>query len=51
MYIKELKFLVALVRERTISTERPPLFDEVNANFCGKRGGSRVIQRGGSLQL
>jgi hypothetical protein len=26
---------VALVRERTIPTERPPLVGEVNANFCG----------------
>jgi hypothetical protein len=26
---------VALVRKRTISTERPPLVDEVSANFCG----------------
>jgi hypothetical protein len=26
---------VALVRERTISTERPPLVNEVSANFCG----------------
>jgi hypothetical protein len=24
-----------LVRKRTIPTERPPLVDEVNANFCG----------------
>jgi hypothetical protein len=28
---------VALVRERTIPTERPPLVGEVAANFCGKR--------------
>jgi hypothetical protein len=28
---------MALVRERTIPTERPPLVDEVSANFCGKR--------------
>jgi hypothetical protein len=26
---------VALVRERTIPTERPPLVGEVGANFCG----------------
>jgi hypothetical protein len=26
---------VALVRERTIPTERPPLVDEVSAKFCG----------------
>jgi hypothetical protein len=26
---------VALVRERTIPTERPPLVDKVSANFCG----------------
>jgi hypothetical protein len=26
---------VALVRERTILTERPPLVGEVSANFCG----------------
>jgi hypothetical protein len=25
---------LALVRERTTSTERPPLVDEVSANFC-----------------
>jgi hypothetical protein len=25
----------ALVRERTIPTERPPLVGEVTANFCG----------------
>jgi hypothetical protein len=28
---------VALVREGTIPTERPPLVGEVSANFCGKR--------------
>jgi hypothetical protein len=27
----------ALVRERTIPTERPPLVGEVSANFCGWR--------------
>jgi hypothetical protein len=26
---------MALVRERTIPTERPPLVDEVSATFCG----------------
>jgi len=26
---------VALVRERTIPTERPPQVGEVSANFCG----------------
>jgi hypothetical protein len=26
---------VALVRKRTMPTERPPLVDEVSANFCG----------------
>jgi hypothetical protein len=26
---------VALVRKRTIPTERPPLVGEVGANFCG----------------
>jgi len=28
-------FSVALVRERTIPTERPPPVGEVSANFCG----------------
>jgi hypothetical protein len=28
---------VALVRERTIPTERPPLVGEVSASFCGYR--------------
>ena len=27
---------MALVRERTIPTERPPPVGEVSANFCGK---------------
>ena len=27
---------VALVRERTIPTERPPPVSEVSANFCGE---------------
>jgi hypothetical protein len=26
---------VAVVRKRTIPTERPPLVSEVSANFCG----------------
>jgi hypothetical protein len=30
-------YSVALVRKRTIPTERPPLLGEVSANFCGKR--------------
>jgi hypothetical protein len=29
------KKAMALIRERTIPTERPPLVDEVSANFCG----------------
>jgi hypothetical protein len=28
---------VALVSKRTLPTERPPLVDEVSANFCGQR--------------
>jgi hypothetical protein len=28
---------VALVRKRTIPTERPPLVGEVSINFCGQR--------------
>jgi hypothetical protein len=28
-------YSVALVRKRTIPTERPPLVSEVSANFCG----------------
>jgi hypothetical protein len=34
LLIEETNF-VALVRERTISTERSPLVGEVSANFCG----------------
>jgi hypothetical protein len=34
IYIK-LTNSVALVRERTIPTERPPLVGEVSTNFCG----------------
>jgi hypothetical protein len=33
--LKLLKNSVALVRERTIPTERPPPVGEVSANFCG----------------
>jgi hypothetical protein len=32
---------VALVRERTMLTERPPLVGEVSLNFCGWRGVER----------
>jgi hypothetical protein len=32
---KQLTNSVALVRERTIPTERPPHVGEVSANFCG----------------
>jgi hypothetical protein len=39
---------VALVRERTILTERLPLVGEVSANFCGQRVSHG--QRDGSLQ-
>jgi hypothetical protein len=37
VYVKVRKKLnsVALVRKRTIPTERPHLFGEVSANFCG----------------
>jgi hypothetical protein len=40
---------VALVRERTIPTERPPFVGEINANFYregvsrGQRGGPAAI--------
>jgi hypothetical protein len=38
IYIYKLHLnFVALVRERTIPTERPPLVGEVSANFCGLR--------------
>ena len=33
--LKKKKISVALVRERTIPTERPPPVGEVSANFCG----------------
>jgi hypothetical protein len=36
---------VALVRERTIPTERPPLVGEVSANFCGERGVAWSVRR------
>jgi len=35
IHTKHIKFSVALVRERTIPTERPPPVGEVSANFCG----------------
>jgi hypothetical protein len=35
MIFKEQKNSVALVRKRSIPTERPPLLGEVSANFCG----------------
>jgi hypothetical protein len=34
--LKKLNF-VALVRKRTMPTERPPLVGEVSANYCGYR--------------
>jgi hypothetical protein len=33
-----IKNSVAIVRERTIQIERPPLVGVVNANICGQRG-------------
>ena len=36
---------VALVRTRTIPTERPPPVGEVSANFCGYRGVTWSAQR------
>jgi hypothetical protein len=39
---KQKKNSVALVRERTIPTERPPLIGEVSANFFADRG-CRVV--------
>ena len=41
--IKQLS--VALVRTRTIPTERPPPVGEVSANFCGKRDVTWSAQR------
>jgi hypothetical protein len=35
MYIYIEKKTVAVVRKRTLPTERPPLVGEVNANLCG----------------
>jgi hypothetical protein len=35
---KTKKNSVALVRKRTIPTERPPLVGEISANLCGYRG-------------
>jgi hypothetical protein len=39
---------VALVRERTIPTERAPLVGEVTANFCGE--GYRVVSAADPLR-
>jgi hypothetical protein len=36
---------VALVHERTIPNERPPLVGEVSANFCGYRGVAWSVRR------
>jgi hypothetical protein len=36
---------MALVREQTIPTERPPPVGEVSANFCGQRGVTWSAQR------
>ena len=36
---------MALVRKRTIPTERPPPVGEVSANFCGQRGVTWSAQR------
>jgi hypothetical protein len=36
---------VALVRERTIPIERPPLVGEVSANFCGWKGVAWSVRR------
>jgi len=35
IFADQLSNSVALVRERTIPTERPPPVGEVSANFCG----------------
>jgi len=35
VYSQMRNYSVALVRERTIPTERPPPVGEVSANFCG----------------
>jgi hypothetical protein len=42
---KRVKNSVALVRERTIPTERPPLVGEVSGNLCGQRGVAWSVQR------
>ena len=47
MLVKKKLISVALVRERTIPTERPPPVGEVSANFFADRGVSRS-QRNGS---
>jgi hypothetical protein len=36
---------VALVRQRTIAIEQPPLVGEASANFCGKKGGAWLVLR------
>jgi hypothetical protein len=36
---------MALVRERTIPTEKPLLIDEVSTNFCGLEGVAWWAQR------
>jgi hypothetical protein len=36
---------VALICERTIPTERPPLVGKVSVNFCGWRGVAWSVQR------
>src|SRR5215510_5488426 len=36
---------LALFRERTLPTERPPPVDEVSANLCGYRGVTWSAQR------
>jgi hypothetical protein len=38
-------YSTALVRERTIPTERPPPVSEVSADFCGWRGVTWSVQR------
>jgi hypothetical protein len=35
LHDEELTYSVALVRKRTVPTERPPLVSEVGASFCG----------------
>jgi hypothetical protein len=36
---------VALVRERTIPTERPPIVGEASTNLCGQRGVAWSVRR------